>query len=84
MAIVLMTLEAERQVRRLPKSVQTRIQKLVVRLADWPAASGAKPLSGNLAGWFRLPTGDYRLRFHIVGDTVTIDKVGHRKDFYEY
>ena len=42
--------------------------------------SGAKPLSGDLAGHYRLRTGDYRLRFDVEGETVIIHKVGHRKD----
>ena len=28
--------------------------------------SGVKALSGELAGWFRLRTGDYRLQFRVV------------------
>lgn len=48
-----------------------------------PKVSGAKPLSGDLAGQYRMRTGDYRLRFKVKGETILIDKIGHRKDFYE-
>jgi mRNA interferase RelE/StbE len=44
---------------------------------------GAKPLSGNLAGWYRMRTGDYRVRFRVQGETVVVDKIGHRSEFYE-
>ena len=37
----------------------------------------------ELAGWYRVRTGDYRVRFRVEGDTVVIDHVGHRSTFYE-
>jgi mRNA-degrading endonuclease RelE of RelBE toxin-antitoxin system len=36
-----------------------------------------------LAGWHRLRTGDYRVRFYVQGEAVVVDKIGHRKEFYE-
>jgi mRNA-degrading endonuclease RelE of RelBE toxin-antitoxin system len=48
-----------------------------------PAVSGVKALSGNLAGWYRLRTGDYRVRFRVEGDKIIVDKIGHRSEFYE-
>jgi mRNA interferase RelE/StbE len=83
MATVRLTLEAEDQAQRLPKDIHARILKLVKRLAAWPAVSGSKALSGNLAGWYRLRTGDYRLRFFVEGDKITVDKIGHRREFYD-
>jgi mRNA-degrading endonuclease RelE of RelBE toxin-antitoxin system len=53
------------------------------RLENWPAVSGAKPLRGALAGYYRLRTGDYRLQFHVAGETVLVEKIGHRDGFYE-
>jgi mRNA interferase RelE/StbE len=75
--------EARRQAQRLPKAIQKRIFLLTKRLEEWPAVSGIKMLSGNLAGWYRLRTGDYRLRFRVEGETIIVDKIGHRRDFYE-
>lgn len=83
MATVSLTDEATKQLDRLPNAIHGRIHRLLVRLQDWPAVSGAKPLTGNLAGWYRLRTGDYRLRFRVKGETVTVDKIGHRRDIYE-
>jgi mRNA-degrading endonuclease RelE of RelBE toxin-antitoxin system len=45
--------------------------------------SGVKALSGNLAGGYRLRTGDYRERFRVEGETIIVDKIGHRREFYE-
>lgn len=42
-----------------------RIYKLVERLKGWPRVSGAKPLTGKLAGKYRMRTGDYRLQFRV-------------------
>jgi mRNA-degrading endonuclease RelE of RelBE toxin-antitoxin system len=45
--------------------------------------AGVKPLAGNLAGWYRIRTGDYRIRFYVQGDVIVVDQIGHRRDFYE-
>jgi mRNA-degrading endonuclease RelE of RelBE toxin-antitoxin system len=57
--------------------------ELAIRLADWPDVSGAKPLSGKLAGRFRLRTGDYRLQFRIEQGEVRVEQIGHRDGFYD-
>jgi mRNA-degrading endonuclease RelE of RelBE toxin-antitoxin system len=75
--------EAAAQLEELPKKIHARVVGLLERLRQWPDVSGAKAPSGELAGSYRLRTGDYRLRFHIRGATVCVDKIGHRKDFYE-
>ena len=64
-------------------AIRARLHRLLARLQLWPAVSGVKRLSGNLAGSYRLRTGDYRVRFRVKGETVTVDKIGHRSDFYE-
>ena len=93
MATVVITEEAQRQLHALPASIQTRMEKIVVRLEDWPKVSGAKPLRGDLAGCYRMRTGDYRLQFRVIRgdaaanpptpDVVVIEKAGHRDGFYE-
>jgi mRNA-degrading endonuclease RelE of RelBE toxin-antitoxin system len=83
MATVRLTAAAHEQSQDLPKVVLARVLKLLKRLEGWPEVSGAKPLTGALAGWYRLRTGDYRLRFRVQGESVIVDKIGHRSDFYE-
>ncbi|MEX2139965.1 MAG: type II toxin-antitoxin system RelE/ParE family toxin [Pirellulales bacterium] len=82
MAIVLVTPEAQKQFDGLPVVIQTRVEKVFGRLERWPEVSGAKPLAGDLAGHYRIRTGDYRVQFHVAGDVVTVEKVGHRDGFY--
>jgi mRNA interferase RelE/StbE len=83
MATVKVTPDALKQLAKLPSVIRERIGKIFVRLESWPAVSGSKSLSGNLAGWYRLRTGDYRVRFRIKGETVIVDRIGHRSEFYE-
>lgn len=83
MATIDLTPEAARQFHRLPVPIRARVNRLCERLVEWPAVSGVKALSGNLAGWYRLRTGDYRVRFRVEGDRIIVDKIGHRSEFYE-
>ena len=83
MTNVLLSPEVQRQVDRLPKVIRVRVWQLIRRLRQWPEISGAKPLRGNLAGRYRLRTGDYRLQFHIEEEDVIIEQIGHRAGFYE-
>ncbi len=82
MPVVTFTEDAAEGLVKLPKPIKARIAEMIARLAKWPDVSGAKPLTGNLAGHYRLRTGDYRLQFRIDGDAVVIEQVGHRDGFY--
>jgi len=77
-----LTTEAAEQYDRLPRRIQSRIDNVILRLAQWPKVSGAKPLVGRLAGNFRIRTGDYRIVFRASGDKVIVWKIGDRKDVY--
>jgi mRNA-degrading endonuclease RelE of RelBE toxin-antitoxin system len=83
MTKVYVTPDAQRQVDRLAKDIRTRVFKLVKRLQLWPEVSGVKPLSGRLAGRFRMRTGDYRVQFYVKANDIFIEKIGHRAGFYE-
>lgn len=83
MATVLLTPEAQDQFDALPTAIRARIDALFRRLRNWPNVSGAKPLRGGLANRWRMRTGDYRVQFRIEGETVVVEKVGHRDGFYD-
>lgn len=80
---VVITPQAAAQVDALPKPIRTRVYKIVERLRKWPDVSGAKPLSGDLAGHHRMRTGDYRVQFRVAAETIVIERVGHRDGFYD-
>jgi mRNA-degrading endonuclease RelE of RelBE toxin-antitoxin system len=82
MATVLLTPVAADGLEQLSNPIHGRILKLLVKLEQWPRVSGAKPLRGDLAGRYRLRTGDYRIQYHVAGDVVTVEKIGHRDGFY--
>ena len=77
------TVSALEEFRGLPRPIQTRVLQLVERLRPWPNVSGAKALSGALAGHFRLRTGDYRLQFRLERQIVIVERIGHRDGFYD-
>lgn len=80
---VVLTPDAAAQFDALPLVIQARIRKLFARLAAWPRVSGAKRLTGALAGCYRLRTGDYRVQFRVLEDVILIVKIGHRDGFYD-
>ena len=86
MAVVSISPEAQEQFCDLPRVIQARVTKIFARLRNWPEVSGAKPLSGEFAGHFRIRTGDYRVQFRVsgTGETarVIVEKLGHRDGFY--
>ena len=77
------TPEALQQAESLNEPILTRVMRLLDRLQKWPEVSGVKPLSGNLAGHYRLRTGDFRVQFRVEGETIIVEKIGHRDRFYE-
>jgi mRNA-degrading endonuclease RelE of RelBE toxin-antitoxin system len=66
MATVVLTPDAVRNLAELQKPTIARMDKLIERLREWPDVSGAKPLRGELAGRYRLRSGDYRLQFYVL------------------
>ncbi|MBX3415227.1 MAG: helix-turn-helix domain-containing protein [Pirellulales bacterium] len=83
MATVLVAPAAQKQFDALPVVIQACVEKVYHRLERWPHVSGARPLAGELAGRWRIRTGDYRIQFSASADVVTVEKIGHRDGFYE-
>ena len=82
-ANVIVTPGAQAELDALPLPIQGRIYNVFRRLEKWPGVSGVKALRGNLAGNSRIRTGDYRVVFRIVGNTVIVWKTGYRGDVYD-
>jgi mRNA interferase RelE/StbE len=78
-----LTPAAAKELANLPRVMRARVMAIMERLDAWPQVSGCKPLTGPLAGRFRVRTGDYRVQFHVRGNTVVIERIGHRDGFYE-
>jgi mRNA-degrading endonuclease RelE of RelBE toxin-antitoxin system len=82
-AKVVMSRAAQRQIDELPIHLNAQAQKIIERLARWPQVSGAKPLRGNLKGYYRIRMGEHRVQFTVAADIVTVEKIGKRVKFYE-
>ncbi len=83
MSRVTLDAEATDQFARLPSTMKARVATVFERLENWPSVSGAKALRGELAGQYRIRTGDYRVQFRVAGDEVIVERIGHRDGFYD-
>lgn len=75
---------ATRELARLDKPVGRRvigrIRWLAVNLDDL----NPEPLTGDLAGFYKLRVGDCRVLYEVLYDeqTIVIHKIGHRREVY--
>lgn len=74
---------AAEQFLKLPTRIKGRVQAIFERLRSWPNVSGAKPMRGDLAGHYRIRTGDYRILFRVRDGEIVVERIGHRDGFYE-
>ena len=75
---------ALRQLRKLDRTAQRRVQAAIELLATEPRPSGAKKLVGGNGEW-RVRTGDYRIVYEIQDNVllILVAAVGHRRDIYD-
>ena len=75
---------AVRQLRKLDRVAQRRVQAAIELLATEPRPGGAKKLVGGDGEW-RVRTGDYRIVYEIHDGVllVLVVAVGHRRDIYQ-
>ncbi len=69
------------------KSIQEPFRSQIRKKLDSLALNGLalpnlKALTGNLSGWYRLRSGDYRIVFRVSSDTAFIAVIQHRRDVY--
>ncbi len=83
MVEVTFEVDAAEQFQGLPERIKSRVTGIIERLKRWPEVSGAKPLRANLAGHYRIRTGDYRVQFRLQGNELIIERIGHRDHFYD-
>jgi mRNA-degrading endonuclease RelE of RelBE toxin-antitoxin system len=83
MARVVLSREAQKQLDALPIHLNAQVQAIIERLTQWPKISGAKPLMRGLKGHWRIRMGNHRVQFVVIGDLVTIEKIGKRDKFYD-
>ncbi len=70
----------------LDKQIAKRIlYKIGTYLVKSPKTLG-KPLKGEFAGFFKYRIGDWRIIYYLdeESNTITITKIGHRKEVYNH
>ncbi|WP_018134003.1 type II toxin-antitoxin system RelE family toxin [Acaricomes phytoseiuli] len=78
------TAAAAKQLTKLDRQAQRRIQAAIELLAETPRPPGAKKLVGSDGEW-RVRTGDYRIVYEIHDRRliVYVIRIGHRRDIYK-
>jgi mRNA-degrading endonuclease RelE of RelBE toxin-antitoxin system len=66
---------------RLDKGIARRVKHSIERFAE-TGAGGVRRLQDVDPPEYRLRVGDYRVRFHQDGVTMSVLRVRHRKDAY--
>lgn len=79
---VILSKEATEDFENLPRVIQARVIKIFERLENWPNVSGAKQLTGQWSGCWRIRTGDWRVIFEVQDDVIVI-RIAHRKEVYD-
>lgn len=77
------TSAAARAIRKLPKTVRTRLLDAIDVLHEDPRPIGARKLSGAELAW-RLRVGDHRVIYEVEDDVllVTVVRAAHRREVY--
>jgi len=75
---------ALRQLRKLDRAAQRRVQAAIELLAVEPRPSGAKKLVGGDGEWC-VRTGEYRIVYEVRDSVlvVLVVAVGHRRQIYD-
>lgn len=75
---------AARELARLDRLIGQRIVKRINWLAANLDSVRLETLTGDLAGFYKLRVGDYRILYEILEDehTIVLHKIGHRKEVY--
>jgi len=74
---------AQRELSKLPKNVQKRVDERIQALAENPRPPGSKKLEGE-DGFHRIRVGDYRIVYQIKDKVllVLVIRIGNRREVY--
>ena len=77
--------EALESLANVPLKIQTRIVKKLDWLVENFDNINPLGLTGDLAEFYKLRVGDYRVIYELsdIGDEIIIVKLGHRRDVYD-
>ncbi len=77
--------EAVDDLKRLPSNIRKRIVAKINWLAENFDQVQPLSLTANLAGFFKLRVGDYRVIYECDRTirVITVDRIGHRREIYD-
>lgn len=83
--LLIISPEAERQLRRLDRQIARRLVDKLGLLAANAEDARHLALSGSFAGLYRYRVGDYRAIYELDHQTgrLVVKEVGHRRDVYK-
>jgi mRNA interferase RelE/StbE len=75
---------AEKELRKLPRQIFLKVDKIILSLADNPRPAGCKKLQG-FNNVYRIRVGNYRILYRIEDDQLIIEvfRIADRKDVYK-
>lgn len=74
----------EKEIAKLPHGMRERVLQAIRKLAEDPRPRGARKLSGEMRGAWRIRVGDYRILYDVNDEhlLVIILAVLHRREAY--
>ena len=80
---IVITSSAEKDLRRLDRSIKNRVTVAILALADDPRPPGCIKVKSEEGVW-RIRVGEYRVAYTVddQAKVVTVVRVGARGDFY--
>ena len=80
---IVITSSAEKDLRRLDRSIKNRVTVAILALADDPRPPGCIKVKSEEGVW-RIRVGEYRVAYTVddQAKVVTVVRVGPRGDFY--
>ena len=74
---------AQRELSKLPRNVQKRIDERIRALAENPRPAGSRKLEGE-DSFHRIRVGDYRIVYQVKDKVllVLVIRIGHRREVY--
>lgn len=83
--IVIIQPKAIHELSKIEKRTAQMITNKLTWLSENVESLNPLHLHGNLAEFYKLPVGDYRIVYEIDHDkkVITVHKIGHRRDIYK-
>lgn len=74
---------AEKDIKRLERTIKNRVVKAVMNLSDEPRSAGCRKILSEEGVW-RIRVSDWRIGYTIDDNAleITVIRVAHRSEFY--